>query len=113
MTEETKTISFQRNWNNKLDCLVFTTFRIPSKKYQVGEVYQIELSGIVMGKAICKDIKYQYLDKVDEYLFRLDMGMSKQKGIEMLTKMYPNVNFMMSQIAIILLKYEKEGDKNG
>lgn len=41
-----KEVSFKTNWNNKLDCLCFTTIRpFNPAKYKAGAIYRIKWSG--------------------------------------------------------------------
>lgn len=39
--EPTETLSFSKNWNNKLACPYYTTIRLNSTKYEKGKIYSI------------------------------------------------------------------------
>ena len=105
-----KTINFTYNWNNKLDCKAFTTFRLRNPaKYKIGESYQILLKGKVVGTATIVQILPLTLDKVNEWIARLDTGYSLPEFKKLVETMYKNkVNVRMADFSLLLLHKEKE-----
>lgn len=99
-----KEIKFSYNWNNKLECLSFTTIRPKSDKYKVGEVYQINLKGQSKGTATIAEIKEFKLEKINEFIARLDTGYSREKCIEIISTMYKNQDVSKMTFQLILLK---------
>jgi len=72
-----ETIKFSYNWNKKLGCLAFTTWRLHNeRKYVVGKMYQIECKGVETFTAECVDIKHLMLSQVNEFIARVDTGYS-------------------------------------
>ena len=100
-------IGFSKNWNKKLDCEYFTTIRLESSKYKKGELFDIELHQIPLGKAEVVSTKTIYLDKLDEMTAALDSGLTLQEAKEKFYSMYPTINFLYKPVVIILLKYVK------
>lgn len=98
------TIKFSTNWNNKLDCNYFTTIRLMSKKFEVAKVYNVELKNKEHSRAIILNICYTMLDNLNDFNCYLDTGYSVEETKNIFKKMYPNVNFKKTHLAIILLK---------
>jgi hypothetical protein len=86
---ENKT-AFTRNWNGKLDCHVFTTLRLPSRKYKVGDVHEIWLNNKFHKFAKIKEISQLKITEIDEYIAGQDTGLSASKARELLQRMYAN-----------------------
>ena len=108
-------IHFTHNWNNKLNCDVFTTVRIENTaKYKPNQLYEITLSKpkskepTIQGKARILLIQPFYLEKVSEGIALIDTGLSKQKFIDLVHTMYSKtgINFTTKRLTLIFLKYE-------
>ena len=70
------TIRFSRNWNNKLDCNVFSTIRRAGKRrYEIGEYYRIEQSEKTFW-ARCESVTLIKLSEITEEIALLDSGLS-------------------------------------
>ena len=73
-------ISFIKDWNNKLQCRVFTTIRkFDLKKYtwyqsKINEIFDVEVAGIVRFQVRLCSVKFEQLDKIEPYLLFLDTG---------------------------------------
>ena len=73
-------IKFKKDWNNKLQCRVFTTIRkFELKKYtwyqsKINEVFDVEVAGIVRFQARLCSVKFEVLDRIESYLLFLDTG---------------------------------------
>lgn len=84
-------LSFSYNWNQKLLGRRFTTLRMKSGKYTIGQVYEIQLKKEKMLDAVCIDLKeLPSIYDIDEYSASLDTGYSKAECIGIVEKMYKN-----------------------
>jgi hypothetical protein len=102
-------IDFSKNWNNKLDCQVFTTIRF-NDTHQVGDTVLITLEGHVKGEAsIIQKLRIENIDKVSEWIAYLDIGESKAY----LTKLFENFyakkfpNWRQKELYYYLIKFKK------
>ena len=94
-------IKFSTNWNNKLNCTAFTTFRLHNpSKYIGGNIYDIHLKSGESYKSICiaviKEIKTLQLYQVDNFISLIDTGYDQIVFISMLMVMYKNKNIDFS-----------------
>ena len=83
-------LNFNKNWNRKLDCDFFTTFRLDAPHYRKGEVYEITLNDTVIGRGICYDKKVLTLDKVNDWIAALDASTDAKGFREIVRVMYKN-----------------------
>ncbi len=97
-------IRFSTNWNNKLECLHYSTMRIGSFKYHVGKDYDIVLQKEHLHIAQIKEIRIRMLWEFDDIDFYLDTGYNKEDSIKMFLEMYPKNDFSKDRIFMILLK---------
>lgn len=92
MTEnKPQTLTFSYNWNNKLDCKVFTTIRL-SNRFQIGQKVEIILKGKSLGYGEIIDIKGFYLENLNDWLAMIDTGYSANECRKILKKMYKSKN---------------------
>ena len=98
------TIKFSTNWNNKLNCNYFTTIRLMSKKYQVSKIFNIELKNQHHCKSIVVNMIYLKLNDLNDFNCYLDTGYSVDETKNIFKKMYPEINFEVTNLSIILLK---------
>lgn len=98
------TIKFSTNWNKKLDCNYFTTIRLMSKKFEVSRIYDIELKNEHHCKSIIINIAYIKLADLNDFNCYLDTGYSVEETKNIFKKMYPAIDFTVTNLAIILLK---------
>lgn len=108
-----KDLIFSYNWNNKLDCKCFTTIRL-SDKYQIGDEYKIVLKKGVndvecKGLAVIIDIKYFYLDQLNNFISHLDTGYSVQECKKIIVRMYADADWTKQKLSLILFKYVNKG----
>ncbi len=106
------TIKFASNWNKKLFCNCFTTFRIYNKnKYRIGQEYSILLKIRKVYKKICDaeliNVIVFKLDEIPEYFARLDTGYSKEDFIQIVEKMYINSNIDIHNARFMFLLLKK------
>lgn len=101
-------IKFSYNWNNKLNCKAFTTLRLHNQtKYRVGKLFEIELNGKPMGKAILQEVRTASLKHLNEFVCFIDTGYSRAQTIGMLQKMYPKIDLNKAYFDFCLLVYEQ------
>ncbi len=102
-----KIIDFSYNWNNKLNCKAYTTFRINSDKYQTGETYQIHLNGKPLHQAVIVAKKTLKLNQVNEFIAHIDTGYTVKEFNEVVRRMYKKHNVDKLTFCLILLKQVK------
>ncbi len=106
---------FSKNWNNKLNCDYFTTFRLSnSNKFKVQNVFNVFLktkSGIVEFKPARLLISEQcLLTDVDDLFCYVDTGLCRNEFIPMILKLYKISNYQVSQLLFTKLLFEKVKD---
>lgn len=84
-------LSFSYNWNNKLACTSFTTFRLHNpRKYAVGRKLSIMLQGKNLKDVEIMAVKTMKLNQVNEFIARIDTGYGVTKFQEIVQTMYKN-----------------------
>jgi hypothetical protein len=105
---DTLTLPFSYNWNNKLDCLAFTTIRLYSAQNHVPDrPVQYTLKGVLKGNGKLKGCKKFLLHEMNEYIAYLDTGYSLEEAKNIIIRMYPNVDFKTKQLALLLIVKDK------
>lgn len=111
-SNELKSLNFNYNWNTKLRCRNFTALRLRNDaKYYSGARLNITLQGFQKGVAKVIDVKYLTLDKVNEWIARLDTGYSAHECRELIKTMYknkPQINWKTQELAYVLLEWENQ-----
>jgi len=101
-------LKFNTNWNNKLNCDVFTTIRFSKKYlYLVDKRFKIYLKDKYQFDVILIDVKQILLKDLDNFTSFLDTGYDKQETIKIIKTMLKDVN-ENSFIYLLLLKKIKE-----
>jgi len=107
----TEDLVFSNNFNNKLDCKAFTTFRMHNpRKYMSGKNLNIVLKDEYLGKALILEVKTIKLADVNRYISYIDTGYDRDEFVKMVMTMYKN---MVSDFKtqdwdfILLLKIDK------
>lgn len=107
-------LEFSHNWNNKLNCGCFTTWRRhnPLKYYQ-GAVFNIYLKGVFKGKAKVVDLRTLTLDKMNDFGSMLDTGYPVNIFRDMLQKMYQKhrIDWEIQKWDYCLLQYVDSENK--
>jgi len=83
-------IDFSQNWNNKLNCKCFTTLRLKSEKYKIGNVYEITLKGGTMFFAKIIAIKTLKIHQINDFIAAIDTGYSVEEMKRLIKTMYKN-----------------------
>lgn len=106
------TLNFTYNWNTKLRGKSFTTIRLRNDaKYYKGAVLSVALQNYPKGKAKVIDVKYLTIDKISEWIARLDTGYSAKECKDLIKAMYKNkplINWQTQQLAYVLLAWENQ-----
>jgi hypothetical protein len=61
------------------------------------------LKGKLVGIGIIKEIKRLYLHQINEFIAYVDTGYSKEECVNIIRRMYPNVDFKTTELALILV----------
>jgi hypothetical protein len=115
-------IDFSYCWNDKLRCIAFTTFRLNSDKYVVGNEYDIYLQGEYLYRCKLLDKKILKLKDVNMWITNLDTGLNVDEFKWLIINMYAKKidNVYNVDFALLLLKridgtenkkYSKENNK--
>ena len=85
-------VKFSHNWNNKLNCNVFTTIR----KYtdnkadyygcNVDGEFAIDLNGVIVGTAILVSVRLETLYKIPAEVIMVDSGLDREKAYDLFEK---------------------------
>ena len=108
---ENEVLKFSYNWNNKLNCLCFSTIRIRNdRKYYVGAKKIIQLKGEQKGVVTIVSVSYFTIDKLTEAVSRLDTGYSIDKCRDIIKTMYKNsnLNWDKQQFVFCVLAYDEK-----
>jgi len=100
------TIRFTQNWASKLNNeKYFTTLRLSKGFYKVGETVQIELKSKIIGTAKIKTVNVSDIDKLPDLICFMDTGYNQAETQIILKRIYPNENWNIQKIAILLLEW--------
>lgn len=102
-----KAIRFSSNWNNKLNCSCFTTFRVKSDKYKVGEVYEIYLKEEFICQARIVDMRVMKLREVDDWAAMIDTGYDKNEFEKIIRNMYKNKFSNVEDVDFVMVLLKK------
>jgi hypothetical protein len=86
-SEITRTIKFNQNWNEKLNCRAFTTIRAPAEGHQVGNNYRVLLKGQKLGVAEVKSIRQFRLHELTDGCALLDTGYLADQAISLVRQL--------------------------
>lgn len=106
---ELQKLNFDRNYNNKLRCKVFTSLRLPDDKYKRGARFEISLGGYPKGTAKVIGLSYVTCDKLSEWIAKLDTGFTVKETIQLLKSLYkdrPCMDWKTGQLVYLLLEWE-------
>lgn len=110
--KDPEVLNFSFNWNTKLRCRNFTTIRLrDDTKYFKGARLAITLQNYQKGVAKVIDVKTMTLDRINEWIARLDTGYSAQECREKIKTMYKNVpliDWKTQELVYVLLEWENQ-----
>ncbi|AEI47649.1 hypothetical protein [Runella slithyformis] len=97
-------LDFSYNWNNKLACSSFTTFRLMNaQKYQVGKKLSVMLQGRHLKDVEIIQIKVLKLEQINPFISYLDSGYSVPEFKQLLKTMYKNKNIDLESASWYLI----------
>ena len=119
-------LKFSTNWNNKLHCNVFSTIRLNSSKYNVGEQFEVLLQhkegSILIGKTKYKSLgtatvlqhSTVQVCKLPNGLCLLDTGYNANETKSIILKMYQNIKGfgLQSLLSVAILKFNHPKTSN-
>lgn len=103
-------INFSYNWNNKLYCKFFTTFRAWFDG-KPGDVYTLTLKNEPINQVQVVEVRAVLLKDVNQFVAGLDAGYTVSEFVNMVKTMYKNKNidFETHKFKLILFKtYEQK-----
>lgn len=102
-----ETLKFSTNWNNKLNCKCFTTFRLYNPKiHYIGAKFDVVLKNEVIKRVEVIECRRMHLADVNEWVARIDTGYSKDEFKEIVQKIYGYVEDKV--FCLLLLNTIKE-----
>lgn len=101
------TINFSNNWNNKLSGTYYTTVRLSSSKYQVEKTLNVVLKGKYLHQVKIIAVTLTQLHRLNNFITCLDMGMTLEKGLNLMHRMYPTIDWSKQNLVIVLCEVVK------
>ena len=109
-------LEFSYNWNNKLNNLAFSTLRLRNdNRYFKGARFQVYLKGTFKGTAKVEAVNHFTIDKITEFVARIDTGYSASECRKIIREMHknnPRIDWKTQQLAFSLLVYEEKKEMN-
>ena len=105
-------LEFTENFNNKLNCICFTTIRLHHPvRNAIGSVKQIYLKGVWKGNAKIMHAATLTLDRINLPVAKLDTGLLPDECRRLIRTLYKNrsgINWEAQQLDYLLLEYINE-----
>lgn len=105
------TLNFSVNWNNKLHCNCYTTFRLHNpKRYIPGTIFDVYLNKHFMHRASVVEVRTLKLEQVNNFIAMVDTGYDTIRFINLVETMYKNIvtNFNKQKFDFVLLQQLSE-----
>lgn len=103
-------LAFSSNWNNKLNCYSFTSFRLQGTKYQRGTLFDVYLNDKFLGVAICNYAEQMGLSAINPRISFLDTGYSPDTMRGIIRQMYKNSTLDVETTAFALCTFSWMGE---
>lgn len=100
-------LSFSTNWNNKLDCDVFSTIRLGSAKYFKGNKFKVVLKNETICQAKVVEVYWFKLAQLTDARAWLDTGYDKEKTTEIIRTMYKNTEVNVDEANFVYVLLQK------
>ena len=100
-----KKLNFSYNWNNKLNCKVFTSLRM-TNRFDIGDRVEISLKDKPLGVGIVKGKKSFLIDGINDFIAYIDTGYNRDECIKMLKRMNKISDWSKKKIHFYLIKME-------
>lgn len=98
-----KKIEFSCNWNNKLDCNVFSTLRL-TDRFEINDIIEIHLKKHLYSTGQILKKKGLLLKQITDYVAYLDTGYNAIECKNILMKMYKNIDWSKQIIYVYFIK---------
>jgi uncharacterized protein YqfB (UPF0267 family) len=109
-------LNFSNNWNNKLNCNSFTTLRLRNDgKYFAGAKVNVFLKGVFKGAGTIVGVSYLTIDKINEFIARVDTGYSADDCRKIIKEMYkkgPAIDWRVKQLVFCIISFDKKKVEN-
>lgn len=107
-----ETIYYRKNYNYKLFCEYHTTIRLLSKKYIVGNFYQIQFT-LKSGKTYIRQMRLVsatpiMLENIPEYTWYTDTGINRAESINLMRDMYREHKIDVFKRWFVILVFKQE-----
>jgi hypothetical protein len=102
-------LNFERNYNNKLRCRVFTSLRLPHEKLKVGARFEITLGGYYKGTAKIIGVDHIRGGELPFLKAKLDTGFDVKETMQILKDCYKNrpcINWATQELTLLYLEWE-------
>lgn len=110
-------LNFDENYNGKLNCVCFTTFRLHDQvQNAVGAKKQVYLKGVFKGEAKIMSVSTMRLDQINVWASKLDAGMLPGAFCKLIKELYKdrrNINWDYQLMDFLLLEYCRDGREPG
>jgi hypothetical protein len=101
-------IDFAHNWNGKLFCRNLTTLRLRNDDlYKINHWYMLALNDGMIGPGIIIDIKHYKLSQLNEFIARIESGLSLADCKDLLIRRYRDkkINWLTQDLSFILIDH--------
>lgn len=104
-----KKFAFTTNWNGKLGCNAFTTIRISNEFHKVGETFEVNQKGRLIGLFKIVHKRQFKLEQITDGMAYLDTGYDRKKTIDLIKRIYSSKDYDWNTVLLdyILLVKEK------
>lgn len=102
-------LNFDRNYNNKLRCKVFTSLRLPHPKLKLGARFEITLGGYPKGTAKVIGVDHIRGGELSFLTAKIDTGFDVKETMLILKGNYkdrPCVNWNTQELTLLYLEWE-------
>lgn len=105
---DSRRIDFSFNWNNKLDCVYFTTLRLHNpSKYAPNNVHSVYLKDEFLFDATIQSVKSIYGKDLNPFICGLDTGYSVSVAKGILANMYKKTVLEIEQEQFSFVLYKR------
>jgi hypothetical protein len=98
-------IKFSENYNNKLNCIYFTSVRYESSKmYKVGAIYKVYIADLFIKKALLLKVEKVSLFSLSETDCYIDGACGHVTYVHKFEEFYPHVDVSATLFSRLLFK---------
>ena len=97
-------INYKENYNNKLNCIYYTSIRLESEHWEINRSYLVNLKGQKHHIATIESIVKMRLEDLTDYLTFPDCALPACRTIQFMQNLYPKEDFTKKHIYLITFK---------